>query len=721
MLALITAGCAGDGGGVWRTTSTSDASTAPANTPSPAPAAQERDSSTSSLTLGTFEPAAAQPAPAVAQGEVAGEARAGRVIAGPGNIRSFSPENKATHADATTLDLALVFEDLGPDARQWYQHVQTLANPYFEGRAPGTEGIKAAADYIEFYFRKSGLEPAFADGKNPSSEELGGGESAVAWDSFRQPFFFGMPGMPSIVKKAEASIAGEDLVDGEQFVVLGNSASLDLSAPLSFVGYGIASGEDGYSSFDDQSNLAGRIAMVLRYEPLNDEGKSRWSLDRFSSHAGIGQKLQSLQQRGAAGVIMVNPPGAVDGQTGLEPLERSSRFGQTLEIPAIQVTPEVADQLLKQADPEGRDLITLRKLADNGEIKTVNLKDDVRVSMSVEIEQGGYDTENVGGVLRGRGDLADEWLVVGAHYDHVGYGYTGARPDNRGMLHPGADDNASGTSALLIMAQRFSEAYRKAGDETNLRSILFIAFSAEEAGLHGSRHYVRNPTVPIDTIDMMFNMDMVGRLRSDELSVSGTGTAAEFDEILTPHFTSSGLTVATSPGGFGPSDHASFFGEGIPVLFFFTGLHPEYHTPADLGHTVNPAGAAKVIDLGERILMDLASREKGLTFVNASSAEPQRNTGARVRLGVMPAYGEEVETGVLVDQVFESSAAFEAGIRKGDILLTWNDEDLKDGAMLMEKLRTHSPGDVVKIGVRRGEESMTFDVPLRGRERRERD
>ena len=713
-------GCAGDGG-VWRTdagSATAETSSPPAATPPVTTTGEHAAAVTVTSDQPTFGGSMGEHA--AKPGTTTSPSHAGRVIAGPGNIRSFSPENKATHVDAATLDLALVFEDLGQDARLWYQHVQTLANPYFEGRAPGTEGIKAAADYIEFYYRQCELEPAFV-GETEVNDELGGGAPTAAWTSYRQPFFFGMPGMPSTVKKAEASFNDQPLVDGEQFVVLGNSASLELSAPITFVGYGIDSGQDGYTSFDDQTNLAGRIAMVLRYEPLNDEGKSRWSLDRFSSHAGIGPKLQNLQKRGAAGIIMVNPPGAVDGQEGLEPLERSSRFGQSLEIPAIQVTSEVADQILNQADPDGRDLMTLRKLADNGEVKTIDFRNDVHVSMAVEIDQGGYDTENVGGVLRGKGTLADEWLVVGAHYDHVGYGYTGSRPDNRGMLHPGADDNASGTSALLIIADRLSDAYKKAGDDANLRSIIFIAFSAEEAGLHGSRHYVNNPTVPLESIDMMFNMDMVGRLRSDELSVSGTGTAAEFDEILTPHFTSSGLTVATSPGGFGPSDHASFFGEGIPVLFFFTGLHPEYHTPADLSHTVNPAGAAKVIDLGEHIIMDLATREKSLTFVNASTADPQRNTGARVRLGVMPAYGEEVEAGVLIDQVFENSAAYEAGIRKGDVLLTWNGESLNDGAALMEKLRSHEPGDVVKLGIKRGEGSLTFDVTLRGRDRQPRD
>jgi len=632
----------------------------------------------------------------------------GRVVRASDDITSFRPtDSSVTVEEAENLNLRDVFEQLGPEAAMWYQHVLTMADPFMEGRGPGTKGIEIAAQYIQWNMEQMGLQPAFHSTKVESTD--------AAWNTYRQPFTFTYMGQPVEVTQAVLEVNGTPLQDGNEFVVLGNSATDDVTGPLSFAGYAIENGPNSYTSFSREDDLTGRIAIVLRYEPINAEGKSKWDDERFSTHAALRGKLDACEERGAKAIIVVNPPGAVDAAPGLESLEASSRFRPRMRVPIVQMSIEAADALVRRADPEGRDLMTLRTLADEGTLTVTHFKDDVTARVATKVEQGRLLTDNVAGVLQGKGDLADRWIVIGGHYDHLGYGYTGVRNREQiGLVHPGADDNASGIAAILLLANRLTNYYEKAPADASLRSILFITFSAEEAGLHGSRYFVENSPIPMENVDIMFNFDMVGRLRNDELSISGTGTAKEFDEILTPHFEASGLTIKASPGGRGPSDHSEFFRKGVPVLFPFTGLHDLYHTADDKGHTVNPAGAIKIVDLMEAIALEMISRPDSLTFVRDTTSEnagPAR-AGNNVRLGVMPAYGVELDTGVMIEDVSPGTAAEKAGIKSGDILLAWNDQVLADGQSLMNQLRAAKAGDVVKMKVKRGEETLVLDVTL---------
>jgi hypothetical protein len=642
---------------------------------------------------------------------------AGHMVDGPANLRRFSPdESDAIAVDAQRINLRQVFEDLGPDATLWYQHVQTLSNPFFEGRAPGTRGADLAAEYMEFYFRMYGLAPAF-----PGAVAQLGGERTAAFTSYLQDFDFASPAPKATVISANVLFGDSNLQEGTDFMPLGVSGNGEITAPLTFVGYGIEEGANGYSSFDEHCDLTGRIALVLRYEPLNDNGKSAWSQVRFSRFASIAPKFKAIVDRHAAGIIMVNPPEAADAKPGLEELVASTRFGARQKVPVIQVSSETADKLIADADPLHRSLLAWRRLADNDEVNCVHLDDSFEVTISTNLDvDDRMETRNVAGILRGRGSLADEWIVIGGHYDHLGTGYTGAMNSaNVGQLHPGADDNASGTAGVLMAAKRLSERYHEVPQDKNLRSIVFMGFGAEEAGLHGSKHFVENCPVPIHNISLMMNMDMIGRLRSDSLALQGTGTAREFDDMLNPLVESSGLTVHRSPGGRGPSDHQNFYDHGIPVLFFFTGEHDDYHRPGDQAYTVNPAGAAKVMNLLDAIAWDAATRPQRLTFVQAASGGDPRRTGARVRFGIQPDYTAELETGVRVDSVSDGTSAANAGIQAGDVLLTWNDEELTGGQKLMEFISKGNPGDTVKVGLRRGDAEMIVDVTLKAREQQE--
>ncbi|MDG2055464.1 MAG: M28 family peptidase [Phycisphaerales bacterium] len=651
-----------------------------------------------------------------------------KVQPGPENIRAFDPEatslvavqdeDEGVQEEAPPLteqeaemNLLSTMGQVDPEVLTYYQHVITLSNPYFEGRAPTTDGFRRAESYVEFYLDKYGLEGPF----EPTVVSTDKGEIETR---HRQSFTFSQGRGNTKIENQSARVLDIAFKPDEDFRSLGNAGNGMVTAPVTFVGYAIDSGPDGYSSFEEDTDLSGRIAMILRYEPLNENGKSLWSERLFSSKSSIAQKFDAVIERGAAGIIMINPPDARDGRRGLETLRRTSRFEPTLEVPAIQMTPEAANQLLQDIDPEHRDLMTLRREADQGKIKTLNFDNNADVTFGADVVRANrITTDNVAGVLPGHGDLADQWVVVGAHLDHVGYGYTGTSSNYEGQLHPGADDNASGSSALLVMTSRLARAYKNLPEDTPRRSVLMIWFGAEEAGLHGSDYFVKNPTMPVDNIQAMMNFDMVGRLRNNNLSLSGTGTAVEFDEILPPHYERSGLTVTTSPGGLGPSDHASFYRAGVPVLFPFTGLHDDYHTPTDRAFTINPEGAMQVVNFAEPLILELALMPEKLTMdedAEEDSAPPSR-TGAKVRLGIMPGYGDENGKGVRVEAVSKGTSADKGGVKKGDILVKWNDTDLEGPRVLAEVLRQHSPGDTVTLVIRRDGTLETLELKLEGR------
>lgn len=656
-------------------------------------------------------------------------APSGRMIEGQINVNTFAPENKAVAVDAETVDLRQIFEDLGPIATLWYQHVQTLSNPFFEGRAPESRGMEFAKQYVEFYFRLYGLEPAFPAPGQDNVAEMPGGEVVeaasrpadrnVMWTTYRQPFQFNTPGtrMRAQVSEASFAIGGEKLTEREDFTFLGVSGSGEVTAPLAFVGYGIESGPDGYSSFEDDLDLTGRVALVFRYEPLDEEGASRWGGNRFSRHASMRQKLRALRDRNAAGILLVNPPGAVQGATGLETLSRSARFGPPMDIPVVQITSEVAERILANGDDESGGLMDWRRKADEGELRTAHLDDALLVTMAGNVSRGGarmgVETENVGAVLRGKGALADEWIIIGGHMDHVGYGEFGTLPAHRGKLHPGADDNASGTAGVLILARTLSEFYENAPEDAELRSVFFLAFCAEESGLHGSRHYATNLTVPAEQISAMINMDMIGRLRDNSISVMGVGTAEGLRDVLRPHFERSGLAVNVTAGSSGRSDDVNFIRENIPAIHFFTGLHDEYHAPGDRGHTVNPAGARDLLRLVHHIAVDMASQPEPFTFTAPESSRqrtPDRGY-APVRLGIQPGMGTDLDRpGVMIEGVSPGTAAENAGLQGGDAIVAWNGEPLNGMQGLVENLRQHQPGDEVTLTILRDGEERDVQV-----------
>ena len=608
---------------------------------------------------------------------------------------------------------------------EYQADVMFLAHPFMEGRGPGTRGNEVAAEFVEARFKGLGLEPAIdvRDRSEPSKQ------MRMPPNSFRQQFTAGRSATCNLQKLhwGEGDEKSGQVV--REVTSLGFSGSGEVSAPLVFVGYAIQGGgpDKSYNTFAKDDDLSGKIAVMLRFEPMNEQGKSLWrkaSDGAWTVAAGLSGKIQETLKRGAAGIIIVNTPGADDPRVSKsETTEGTARWMREIDAPAMLVSPDAFAQLLKGVG-EKRSGLELRRLADAaGGIMALG---DRAASMNVQIERTPRTTWNVAATLPGAGDLAQQYIVIGAHYDHVGYGYTGgSRSDEFGVVHPGADDNASGTAGLLLVARTLKDRFdREPG--TPRRSIMFIAFSAEEMGLIGSREFVKNSPIEASRITAMLNLDMIGRLRDGAMELAGTGTAQGFDEILNPLIQASGLNVKRSPGGRGPSDHATFYGAGIPVLHFFTGLHEQYHTPRDTADTINFEGGVQVAKLVSQTAMTLATRPEPLVFVSSQPrAGQEAKDGApagpsmanmKVRFGIAPGnYGEENQ-GVLVDDVFAGTSAAEAGIQKGDVLIKWSGEPIADVAGWMGNLVKHNPGDVVDVTIKRGKEELVVRVTLKSRD-----
>ncbi len=615
--------------------------------------------------------------------------------------------------DAPIADaLASVSEQV----RIYNDHLTILASPWMEGRVPGSRGMELAREYVEVHMMQTGLLPAFPE----TATGADGSEVITPNATYRQQFPLG--GTSKVTAESiTTNINGKqsELVAGTDFSVLGLGSNGAAQGGLVFVGYSVNDGPDGYSSFNDDDDLTGKIAVMLRFEPVDDDGSSRWADGNgWSNRASFATKMAAIRDRNPAAVIIVNTPGTNDPRAG-QLMGANSAGGRTLDCPVLMMSTEAGDKLVSQADAEGRSLLQLRQLADEGRA-IVPLNGSM--SLEAKIERESLIAENVAGILPGKGDLADEYIVVGGHLDHLGMGYFGSR-SGPGELHPGADDNASGAAGILIFADNMKRTYDALPADADARSIIFMCFDAEESGLNGSRYYTNNPIVPIDDHIFMVNFDMIGRLENKRLSVSGYTTAEGFKEWLQPYFADTPLTVVQNDRINGASDHTPFMQKQVPVLFgICADFHADYHTPSDVSSLINRVGAVETIDLFSNIVTGVATRPERLTWAstdrgdNARQGGQQRGgeSGIKVRVGVMPGYNAEGE-GVPIEEVTPESSAARAGVVAGDKLIRWDGQKIEDIYAWMDMLGKANPGDKIKIGVLRDGKEVTLDIELDGR------
>lgn len=575
------------------------------------------------------------------------------------------------------------------------QAVRFLAAPQQEGRGVDTAGIGRAAEYIAAEFAAAGLVP-------PPGQQ----------DFFQPLVITTLAGLDSATTLSSGSTIYKA---GEQYMPLNLSAQKAFEGPLVFVGYGITNTKSGYDDYQG-IDVRGKVALCLRYEPHDAKGRSAFSKEGWSSHAEFSSKARNASQRGAVALLVVNGPDRPGADT-LMPMQMF-HTGGSAPLPVVHVKRTLAEQWLKQGGAP--DLKTLQtSINARTAPASVQLK-DVLVRGNVAIRHKDNQARNVVGLLPGRGLAADEYVVVGAHYDHLGYGGWASRAPATQAVHPGADDNASGTAAVI------EAAHVLAGTGGMRRSILFVCFTGEELGLIGSKHFVNHSPVPLSKIVAMVNLDMVGRLRKDTLFVGGAGTSTPLSGILDRAAAGSALTLKSAwKSGFAPSDNTSFLLKKIPALFFFTGLHEDYHRPSDTADLINYGGMGRIVDLVARLTAGIAV-EPRLDFIApmAPPATTRRGDdgggGNGASLGIIPDYGGDANiSGVLIQGTMPGTPAAKAGLVEGDIIVQLGEARLTGLQDLSDVLANSSAGQQMRLIYLRGGKTMSVDVVLAARARRE--
>ncbi|MFN9420288.1 MAG: M28 family peptidase [Pirellula sp.] len=565
--------------------------------------------------------------------------------------------------------------------------IKYLASDELQGRAAENPGLEMAAEFIANRFAVLGLKTDLFEGKAFQEFTLDGSIEA--------------PAAKNSLSISVASGEIQSLKLQEEYLpqTLGKNGSFD--AEMVFAGYGITATDLNY---DDYANIdvRGKVVIVLRKEPQANDPKSPFDGTEPSQHALFTTKEINAAKHGAAAMILVNDASSeAASPNSLLPLSSGGGLIKD-QIPTLFMKRSILQEWLKTA---GRSLKEIESTIDR-ELKPQSfVLPGFRAKGSVAIERTKLRSINVLGLLPGQGALANQYVVVGAHFDHVGMGGAGSLAPGTIAVHNGADDNASGTVSLLECARRLA-GIAKENPTRDRRNILFITFSGEERGLLGSIYYVNHPRFELEQTVAMLNMDMVGRLTNNELTVYGTGTAKEFDGMLDTMNSKLAFNIQRMPEGLGPSDHESFFRKDIPVLHFFTGLHDDYHRPRDDFDKINFEGmeriARMVTDLTDRIATD-ANRP---SFIKVTGrANPQSNRTRTVRLGVRL-------NGMVVDRVLPRSLAEKAGIQAGDTLIAVNSQEISSRSELDTSLRKSKKGDELAIGVLRGNEKVTLKVVL---------
>jgi hypothetical protein len=577
-----------------------------------------------------------------------------------------------------------------PASQRILNDVRFLAADELEGRGVGTQGLDRAADYIRDQFRGTGLKPGLADGGFFQTFQTANGST------------LGQPNRLSIRLAAGKSA---ELEYGKDFVPLSISAAASFNAPLAFAGYGITVPKVEYDDFAGL-DVRDKVVIVMARGPRQPEDPHAPPDPHAVGRAmDLKQKVSNAAGHGAVALLFVNAP-PPEGQP-----EKLIEFGATAElrvakIPVVQISRAFADSVLKTA--LGKNLRELGAAIDADMKPCSKVIDGAICAGEINVTPRSASVKNVIGILEGSGPRKNETIVIGAHYDHLGLGEAGSMSPGVREIHNGADDNASGTTGMIELARRLSK--RR---EPLSRSVLFAGFTAEERGLIGSDYYVKNPAVPLDQTVAMINLDMIGRLRKEKLIVEGVGTAQEFRPLVESLGKRAGFDLKPVASGMGPSDQTSFCLNKIPVLFFWTDYHPDYHKPSDDWDKVSADGIDRIVSLIESVVVELANMESRPAFVEVPMTPVRAGEagGERAYLGTIPAFGEEVD-GVLLSGVTPGAPADAAGIRGGDVIVRIGEMAIHSLQDMQTALESNRPGDRIKISVRRGSSVITYPVSL---------
>ncbi len=575
------------------------------------------------------------------------------------------------------LSSCFYFRNTSPqiDEKDLYNHLKYIASDQLEGRRAGTKGAELAADYIAKQFKKFGLKPAGDNG------------------TYFQYFDF-----VSDVKMGDSNFVSFKTVSGEvklsfkrDFVPLSFSESGKIKSEVVFVGYGISAPEQNYDDYDG-IGVKGKIAIILKGTPDGYKAHSP-----FEKYLSLRYKVSNAQSKGAIGVIFVDPFS-----------EKFERFVYDYSagkagIVAVEVKNSLIDSLLKVCGYNFKIYDLVKKIYYSLKPSSFSI-DNLSVEIQSDVIYLKSKVANVIGYIEGSNpDFKDEYIIIGAHYDHLGWGGQGSLAPDTVAIHNGADDNGSGTVGLLELAEYFVHNRGRLN-----RSLIFIAFTAEEEGTIGSAYYVKNPIFPLENTIAMINMDMIGRMKEDKLTIYGVGTSPVWNDLIERLSSNYKFSLNLIKDGYGPSDHAQFYSKGIPVLHFFTGIHSDYHKPSDDYDKINYSGQKRILDFISRLVFELDKVKEKPQFVKVET--PQRSArGFRVMLGVVPDYSEEVR-GMKVADVRPGTPADKAGIKPGDVIIKMGGREIANIYDYTYALGDYNPGDEVEVVVLRDGKEIGFKI-----------
>jgi hypothetical protein len=565
-----------------------------------------------------------------------------------------------------------------------------LAGDELNGRLPGTPGLVRASEFLAEELNRIGLQPVPANG------------------GYFQPF--SMNESVDLDSSTRLELNEKPLQIKKDFDPARISTDGEFRGDVVFAGYGIARlAYDDYAGID----VRGKIVIAMLREPLGPGDKSRFAgpNDRWSTSSLPASKAHEAKAHGAAGLLLVSPPSSGGGD--MIPLYVGPSEPPGDSVPTMQITRRVADLILTTAGKP--DLKTLQDTI-NEQFKPASMAlPDVAINGNVSVKRTNLNVRNVMGFVPGVGPHADEWVVVGAHYDHLGRGQKGYMTGGRaGSIWHGADDNASGTAAVLELADRVAHGPPPA------RSVLFVFFTAEEEGLIGSAWFVAHPPIPLDQVSSMLNLDMVGRLKGTDLQIGGAATTAAWDGIVADAVAGSGLTTSVAlpdekgRGGIGPSDHASFAMHKIPVLFLFTGLHADYHRPTDTADKINYAGIEQIEPVAQKIVAAMETMPRPIYDGRNDDAGMAMALGFqhRASLGVFPGQPTTQPAGVVLKEIAAGSPADKAGILAGDVLVSIAGKPVASLGDLSQAMTACRPGETVAVKVVRDGKEVSVSATL---------
>ncbi len=573
-----------------------------------------------------------------------------------------------------------------PSAAWLLDQVKILSAPEMEGRGSGTPGADRAARHISRIFQEAGLRPGGDDGRFLQSFQVPTGTR-----------FGSTNALTTLAPSARSWRLGQE------FTPLAVSADGSEVGDLVFVGYGLTAPDlhyDDYAGLD----VRGKIVLAMTREPRSQDPASPFRRPEAYHYSHRSHKVINAREHGARGILIVNHPSADH-----EALPTLRGISQPWGILAVYITRTGAESLLA---PSGRRLADLADAIDRILIPHSFPLPRVRVRLEVSLIREHGTAANVVGILPGTDPgHREEAIIVGAHYDHLGRGGEGSlAPDQVGAIHPGADDNASGTATVMALAKAFAAAGGLP------RTLVFAAFAGEEMGLLGSTHYVKRPAFPLEKTILMVNLDMVGRLWDGKLYVAGVDSGTGLRHVTADAAQVLGLSLQLRGDPFSPSDHTAFYSAGLPVLFLFTGAHADYHRPTDTWEKLNPQGLETVTTVAARVIAAVANETAPPAYAKLEAPTGSaRGAGYGPFFGIVPDFGEPERPGVRISGVRPGSPADRAGVEAGDVIVKFAGVVVRTLDDLTFALRGRRAGDRVEVVILRDGQERQVQAVLEER------